>query len=875
MDEILEVTEPGLRLDRFLALKFPDWSRGYCRDLIARGLVHVGAAARPADYRLSPGETVALRRPDCPWRALPFEKWILFEDSEILVVNKPAGLLMHPIGPTWLQRSEAAATEPEPNVAGLLYWARPKLFKAGLQRLGLVHRLDRQTSGALVVAKTARSQEAMIRAFSERRVEKAYRAIVAGKLEAGVEVDAPVGRPSGGRKVRVTPWGREAVTWVRAVQRAPRATLVEARPRTGRTHQIRAHLTHIGHPVLGDPEAKTDNAALLSARGLPAPPRLMLHAWRISFAHPSRNTDVSFSAPAPKDFRDYWALVKKACLLIAIMASGSARSAAAPESVASDPLNRAMRLELRRSFERLRKSSPPLYYLDYEVYDIRTHDLVSSLGVMKDEWQFEQRRVDVDARVGAPRLDNTHELKGFEAASSGGRARDLPIAGDEAALRAGLWLRTEEAYREAQEKFEKVRTDQTVRAMEEDRSSDFSQGEPVSVHREEVSFPNFPRAAWRERLKRYSRILKEQPFVHDSNASLSVRREIRSFLSSEGTDVRSGTQTIRLSYYLRTRTEDGMDLWRYVRYFGGSIEEMPGDEIVLRDIRRSVGELDALRRAPTAQPYSGPVILKNEAAGTFFHESLGHRVERQRQKSESEGQTFKKKLGEKITSEILSVYDDPSLDRYQGVFLNGHYRFDDEGMPSRRVAVVERGVLKDFLMDRTPIDGFPRSNGHGRREPGYAVEARQGNLIIEANRTVAYPELRRMLLEEVRRRKKPYGLIFEDIEGGGHTFTGRSQGQSFHETPLLVYRVYPDGRPDEAVRGVNIVGTPLSALEKIVAAADDYGVDNAWCGSASGTVPISIVSPSLLLSELEVEKAPKSQEKPPILKPPFHDRTVR
>ena len=196
--------------------------------------------------------------------------------------------------------------------------------------------------------------------------------------------------------------------------------------------------------------------------------------------------------------------------------------------------------------------------------------------------------------------------------------------------------------------------------------------------------------------------------------------------------------------------------------------------------------------------------------------------------------------------------------------------FDDQGIASRKVDVVKNGVLKGFLMDRNPIAGFPRSNGHGRREMGHWVEARMGNLITQASQTVPYARLRRMLIEEIKRQNKPYGLVFDDISGG-ETLTSRGSGQTINVFPLLVYKVYPDGRPDEVIRGVNIIGTPIIALSRVAAAADDYDVFNGVCGSSSGWVPVSGVSPSLLISEMEIEKAAKSQDKPPILKPPLYD----
>jgi predicted Zn-dependent protease len=278
-------------------------------------------------------------------------------------------------------------------------------------------------------------------------------------------------------------------------------------------------------------------------------------------------------------------------------------------------------------------------------------------------------------------------------------------------------------------------------------------------------------------------------------------------------------------------------------------------------------ELEALLAAPAVEPYVGPAILSGRAAGVFFHEIFGHRVEGFRQKSEEEGQTFTKSVGKSVLPPFLSVDFDPTRQTLAGMDLNGYYLFDDEGVKARPVKVVEDGILKTFLMSRAPIESFSHSNGHGRRQPGREVVSRQSNLIVESKKQVSSAELRKMLLEEVQRQKKPYGLYFADITGG-FTTTQRRGLQAFTVIPLVVYRVYADGRPDELVRGVSIVGTPLASFAKIMATGDKVEVFNGYCGAESGSVPVSAASPALLLSEIEVQKKERSQDRPPFLPRP-------
>ena len=181
--------------------------------------------------------------------------------------------------------------------------------------------------------------------------------------------------------------------------------------------------------------------------------------------------------------------------------------------------------------------------------------------------------------------------------------------------------------------------------------------------------------------------------------------------------------------------------------------------------------------------------------------------------------------------------------------------------------VVKSGVLTEFLLSRSPLPRFPRSNGHGRGQPGLRPISRQSNLIVESSAGVPFAQLVERLKDEARKAGKPFGLLFDHVEGG-FTFTGRYVPNAFNVTPIIVYRVYTDGRPMELVRGVDLIGTPLSAFAKIVATDNRTDTFNGICGAESGPVPVSASSPALLVSEVEVQKKPKSQDSLPILPAP-------
>jgi predicted Zn-dependent protease len=559
-------------------------------------------------------------------------------------------------------------------------------------------------------------------------------------------------------------------------------------------------------------------------------------------------------------------------LLLAVVPSAAAETRTPDDAGKDDVLLQALTTELKRSVKGLQaaESPAPLYFLGYQAREGRRYSLGASMGAISHEGDEPLRTLDVDVRVGARELDNTHQLKGrggrFEFPNV--RYTDLPVDDDAAALRAVVWLETERAFKEALTRFTKVQTNKAVTATEEDASPDFSIEEPSRFY-SKVDFPALDKAEWRDRLRKISATLKSYPFIYRSTVSLNVQTDNRYVVNSEGTRVVDGTILVRLSYTLSSLTEDGMDLRRSSSYDAADPADLPAAEQVLEDLKRSASELQALLEAPLVEPYTGPAIIRNRATAVFFHEILGHRLEGHRQKLEMEGQTFTKMLGKPVVAEFISVYDDPTIDNWDGQFLRGFYHFDDEGIPAQRVTLVDSGILKGFLMGRSPIEHFPNSNGHGRRSAGRFPVSRMGNTIVEAAETVTYERLREMLIEEVREQGKPYGYVFDDISGG-FTTTRRAGPQSFKVIPHLVYRVYADGRPDETVRGVDIVGTPLTSFGKIAAAADDYAVFNGTCGAESGWVPVAGVAPSVLVTEIEIEKKFTMSEKPPILPPPFH-----
>jgi len=382
------------------------------------------------------------------------------------------------------------------------------------------------------------------------------------------------------------------------------------------------------------------------------------------------------------------------------------------------------------------------------------------------------------------------------------------------------------------------------------------------------------RAAWESRLRQISAVFRRYPDIYYDMAILQAAHETDYFVSSEGTHVASPNQVARLIVLARTRAADGMDLFRAETFEADTTGNLPAQTEVLAKTEAMAKNLDDLRVAPITEPYNGPAILSGRAAAVFFHEVLGHRLEGQRQRGDEEGQTFTKLLGKPILPSFLSVADDPTLTAYDGHPLSGHYLFDDEGQPARKVQLVDDGVLKTFLMSRLPVASFANSNGHGRAESGKMPTGRQGNLIVTSTNAVSDAKLREMLKAEAKKQGKAYGLYFEDISSGFAVTTRRSP-QAFQVIPLVVYRVYVDGRPDELVRGVSIVGTPQAALNRIVATNDHPDIFNGECGAESGTIPVSAVAPAMLVSEIETQRQAQGTARPPIVPPPPIDDAAK
>lgn len=538
------------------------------------------------------------------------------------------------------------------------------------------------------------------------------------------------------------------------------------------------------------------------------------------------------------------------------------------------PVLVSMKAELARSVTELgHRADPPPYYIAYEVMDERSVGVEASLGALVTSADDRSRSLDVDVRVGTQALDNTHPLRGeADANRYFTQSSWMPLSDDSEAIASVLWFTTHLEYERAVEDLIRVRADREIKVAEEDESADFSR-EPAATFYETPARLDVDRKAWEERVRRYSQSFADHPEILDSSVQFEGTAETRYFVNSERSEIQIGRTHARLTISASAMADDGMNLGRMEILDSERPDRLPNDTVIRATVQKVVDDLLALRRAPLIEPYTGPAILDGRAAGVFFHEIFGHRVEGHRQKMEEEGQTFSRKIGEAVMPPFLDVYDDPTIARLNGIDLNGFYPVDDEGVTAQRASLVDHGILRGFLMSRSPTRGFDHSNGHGRRQRGFRVVARQGNLIVDPSVTTTKQGLKDLLVAELRRQNKPFGLRFTEITGG-YTNTMRADAQAFKVLPVMVYKIYPDGH-EELVRGVDLEGTPLTVLSKIIAAANDFEIFNGVCGAESGWVPVSAASPSLLVSQIEVARREKDQDRPPLLPPPQRIRAVR
>lgn len=559
-----------------------------------------------------------------------------------------------------------------------------------------------------------------------------------------------------------------------------------------------------------------------------------------------------------------------------------------PLTFQDDPLLAAMKYELERTQKSLKlPDQPSPYFISFWVQERASASVSGNNGgIIYSYPDFIPYRIaSAQVRVGSYEFDNTNlpSISRFDSDDFEDSYEDdwqstrVPIEGKDASFRSSLWLLSDKAYKKAITDYYKKKMLQITTGKKE-RVSDFFQERP-EIYIGPIKGISFDQNIWRDLIREITGYLASKPEMMEPSMRVTAERIVDYYMNTEGTILRTSEVFYTVDIQAWARMPDGMKVKNFRNFFVRDPKELPDRERLMSEAEALYQELLEIRKSEEFKPFTGPAILGPDVAGVFFHEALGHRLEGERQRMEESGQTFKGKIGEKILPGFLTIMDDPKMDRYHGKTLAGFYDYDSEGVAAQKVTLVEKGVLKNYLLSRTPIEGFNRSNGHGRSQGprtwgSNRTVGRMANFIVLSEKRLPWRKLKSMLIDEAKRQGKPYGLIIRRARSGetnteapkkyyGEAF------QAFRATPVLVYSVDVETGQEKPVRGVELVGTPLVSLEKVVATGDDEEVFNGSCGAESGQVPVSVVSPSILTSQVELQRVGGKPKSSPILPSPF------
>lgn len=535
------------------------------------------------------------------------------------------------------------------------------------------------------------------------------------------------------------------------------------------------------------------------------------------------------------------------CFLIGV-------SFCSPAFAQEDFLLTVLSNELEREVKEFAKAELPPYFISYRVNDLASTHLQSSFGSLVESSNNSNRLLFTTVRVGSYELDNTHPMekseRGFGGMGDGSRSIQIPLDNSQEAIQFLLWRSTQNNYRQALESFKAIKS--TPRSTKK-VPNDFSKAKPEIYFEKPLPASEFDKAAWEAKVRKYSAPFLKNADLVAGDVSLEMMTERKYIVTSEGTRVAQNMQYAYLMISASIRAVGGDIVPLHRSFFAFSLAGLPDDNTILKEVENVISKLIELREAPLVDAYTGPAILDAQVGGVFFHEIFGHRVEGERLRNDMDSQTFKEKINQPVLNKTLTVIFDPTLKEFEGKPLNGYYLYDDEGIKGQRVAVVDKGILKTFLMSRSPLESVLTSNGHGRADAVSDPVSRQSNLIVQTSKPMSFADLRKTLIQEAKKQGKPYGYYFKDVVGG-FTTTDRFSPNAFNIFPTEVYRIYADGKPDQLVRGVDLIGTPLAMFAEITAAGNESKIFTGFCGAESGSVPVTAISPALFVRRIETQK---------------------
>lgn len=553
--------------------------------------------------------------------------------------------------------------------------------------------------------------------------------------------------------------------------------------------------------------------------------------------------------------------IKSVVLFLGIIILGIPKLAHSLDST-SAIIFQAMEEEMDRSLNRLKIDifDPP-YFVKYQVRHNRHIKIVGSFGSLIQSDHFQNRTLFVDVRIGDSKFDSStpgsHRHKVDQT---------LPLDDDLYVLKRALWYETDLRYKQAIMNFMKKKG-RFISGVATHETPDFSRGhEPVS---QLASVPEFhpDMEALNDRVRQVSAFFKQAPEIEKSKAELHIERTVRYYYDSDGNKIRSHSINYQLMLGAWTKAESGSPIHDQETIFFSNPEDFPSNQELREKVNQLILGIRELKKSPKAETYVGPALFSPDAAAVLIHEAVGHRLEGDRLRTASDGKTFIKKIGKQILPSFLTIVDNPQIKQLHDIDLVGHYVYDDEGQKGDKVVLIDHGVLKSFLLSRSPVLEGERTNGHARSDGVKAPMSRMANVIVQSEKKFSPEKMKRLLIEQIRLQNKPYGLLIKKLSGG-ETQTESNNFQVFKGKPVYIYKVYPEDGREELVRGVEFVGTPLSMIGKVIATGDDNTVINGFCGAESGMIPVTSVTPSFLLSEVELQTSPSKPLRRPILPPP-------
>lgn len=523
--------------------------------------------------------------------------------------------------------------------------------------------------------------------------------------------------------------------------------------------------------------------------------------------------------------------------------------------------------EQKRAYNHLRIShleNP--YFISHRVKTVDYTSIWGSYGAIFNNTRERRRHIYAEVRVGGYDCDQTIDgriSRDVIEKSESFKFSSAPIEDDVPALRVALWRLTDLKYKESLTQYLEKQGRMVNEVIKKKKIPDFTHEKKV-IHFDPPFSYTVDQAYWADLIKKLSDSFKRYKKFTNTWIWFQVKNETKFHANTENSQIITENQYYELNIHGESLARDGMPLSISRNFCFRSLEEVMAFDRFEEEREGLAKDLLDLMNSDILEPYTGPALLEPQAAGIFFHEAIGHRLEGERQISNDEGQTFSEKMGEKILPEYLTVIDDPTMKQFDGPSLMGHYLYDDQGVPARRVVLVKAGILQNYLLSRTPVEGFTSSNGHGRNGDYEYPMARMANFIVSTSNAKKKKVLKDMLIKESIKQEKPYGLIIRDVESG-ETNTSRYSFQAFKCAPKMVYKVDLNTGKESLVRGVEFVGTPLSSISKIMASGDNYKVHNGFCGAESGHIPISTIAPAILVEEMELQRSMGRNKKPPIL----------